>query len=159
MSRMPLMIAIAALFPLTAVAARTPPAPTAQHNVAVNADADELALHGYDAVAYFADGVPTRGDARFAATYDGARYQFSTDAHRQAFTADPARYAPQFGGFCALGTAYGEKVDTDPETGKVVDGKLYLNNSKKVAERWETDRSDYIAKADFAWLTIKDKAP
>ncbi|MFA5968705.1 MAG: YHS domain-containing (seleno)protein [Sphingomonas sp.] len=158
MPRLPLLIAIAALSPVAAIVAAPSVALAADHNVAVNADADNTALHGYDAVAYFADGTPTKGSAEYAVTYQGVRYLFSTDAHRKSFEANPANYVPQFGGFCALGTAYGEKVDTDPETGKVVNGKLYLNYSKKVAERWNTDRPGYIAKAETNWATIKDKA-
>ena len=157
MNRLPLMIAIACLSPVAAMTVAPSVAFAAERNIAVNVDADNIALHGYDTVAYFTDGVPTKGDAKFEANYQGVRYLFSSDAHRKLFEASPEKYAPQFGGFCALGTAYGEKVNTDPETGKVVGGKLYLNYSKKVAERWSTDTPGYIAKADAAWVTVKDK--
>lgn len=116
-----------------------------------------LALHGYDAVAYFADGTPTKGNPAIVASYQGVRYQFATEAHRKAFEAAPASYAPQFGGYCALGTAYGEKVDTDPTTGKVVNGKLYLNYNHKTAERWNTDKPGFISKAEANWASVKDK--
>src|SRR5277367_3420496 len=93
----------------------------------VNLDGNGVALRGYDPVAYFDGGKPTHGVAEIFTSYGGARYLFSSEAHRTAFLQDPKKYIPQFGGFCAVGTAEGEKVDVDPQTGKVINGKLYLN--------------------------------
>ena len=125
---------------------------------AVNTDAQNVAMHGYDAVAYFTDGVPTKGDAKFAATVDGARYLFANEANLKKFQANPAAYTPQFGGFCSLGASYGEKVDADPNAWKIVDGKLYLNYNPKVAERWSGDIPGNIQRAETAWPKIKDNA-
>jgi YHS domain-containing protein len=124
---------------------------------AINVDADGLALGGYDPVAYFETGKPTHGMAAITASYGGARYLFASDAHRKTFLANPGKYVPEFGGFCAVGTSFGEKVDVDPETGKVVKGKLYLNNSPKVAETFDKDRQGTIARAQANWPTVKDK--
>jgi YHS domain-containing protein len=123
----------------------------------INVDADGLALGGYDAVAYFETGRPTHGVAAIAASYGGARYLFASEAHRKTFLADPQKYVPAFGGFCAVGTSFGEKVDVDPETGKVVKGKLYLNNSPKVAATFDKDQPGTISRAEHNWPTVKDK--
>src|SRR5262245_42049426 len=84
----------------------------------INVDAHGLALGGYDPVAYFDTGKPTHGVAKIDASYEGARYLFASEAHRKAFLSDPNKYLPEFGGFCAVGTSFGQKVDIDPETGK-----------------------------------------
>jgi YHS domain-containing protein len=124
----------------------------------INLDAQGVALGGYDPVAYFDGGKPMRGVATISATYGGARYLFATQEHRRAFLEDPKAYIPEFGGFCVLGTAFGEKVDIDPETGKVVNGKLYLNNNPKALEIFNKDRSGTITKAQTNWPAVKDKA-
>jgi YHS domain-containing protein len=123
----------------------------------INLDAQGLALGGYDPVAYFDTGKPTHGMATLTATYGGARYLFASDAHRKTFLADPKKYVPEFGGFCAVGTSYGEKVDIDPETGKVVQGKLYVNNSAKAQAIFDKDTSGTITRAETNWPTVKDK--
>lgn len=124
----------------------------------INLDTHGAALAGYDPVAYFDGGKPTRGIPTISASYGGARYLFATEAHRRTFVKDPKKYVPQFGGFCAVGTAFGEKVDVDPETGKVVNGKLYLNNSQRALDIFNKDPSGTITKADGNWPTVKDKA-
>jgi hypothetical protein len=124
----------------------------------INTDERGLALRGYDPVAYFDSGKPARGLETLSASFGGARYLFASAAHRQQFLADPKKYVPEFGGFCAVGTAFGEKVDTDPETGEVVDGKLYLNNGPKALQLFHQDRAGTIAKAEGNWPTVKGKA-
>lgn len=124
----------------------------------VNTDAQGLAMHGYDPVAYFTDGAPTLGVPQFSANYEGARYQFANEADMKAFQANPAAYTPQFGGFCAMGASFGEKVDGDPKAWKIVNGKLYLNYNPAVARRWREDVPGNIQRADEKWPTIKDKA-
>lgn len=124
----------------------------------VNVDERGIALGGYDPVAYFDSGRPTRGLDRVSASYGGARYLFASVAHRRAFLANPRKYIPEFGGFCATGTAFGEKVDVDPETGKIVNGKLYLNNGPKALQIFNQDSSGIIGKAQTNWPAVKDKA-
>lgn len=126
---------------------------------AVNTDAQGLALHGYDPVAYFRTGKATPGNPKFVAMHDGARYAFANAANLKAFKARPAAYLPQFGGFCAMGTSFGKKVDGDPTVWKIVDGKLYLNFNKDVGVRWQGDIPGNISKAEGEWPKIKDKAP
>ena len=124
----------------------------------INLDASGLALRGYDPVAYFETGKPTRGMAKISVSYGGARYFFATNAHRKSFLSDPTKYLPQFGGFCAVGTSFGEKVDVDPETGKIVNGKLYLNNGPKAQEIFDGDPGSTISRAAHNWSIVKDKA-
>lgn len=124
----------------------------------INVDAQGLALRGYDPVAYFLDGKPTPGEERLSASYGGARYLFASESHRKLFLENPMKYVPKYGGFCAVGTSYGEKVDVDPKTGKVVNGKLYLNNGPKAQEIFDHDTRNTISRANQKWPTVKDKA-
>jgi YHS domain-containing protein len=124
----------------------------------VNLDGNGVALGGYDPVAYFDGGKPTHGVAAIFASYDGARYLFATAAHRRAFLTNPKKYVPEFGGFCAVGTSFGEKVDIDPETGEVVNGKLYLNYNQHALDLFNKDQSSTITKAESNWSTVKDKS-
>jgi YHS domain-containing protein len=123
----------------------------------INLDGNGIALGGYDPVAYFDGGKPTPGVAAIFASYGGARYLFATAAHRRAFLKNPKKYIPEFGGFCAVGTSFGEKVDVDPKTGEVVKGKLYLNNNQRALEIFHKDQSSTITKAKSNWPTVKDK--
>lgn len=116
---------------------------------------DGYAVHGYDVVAYFTKGEPTVGSDAFQAEYNGATYRFASAEHRDAFNANPAKFAPQYGGYCAFGTAMGRKFDGDPKAWKVVDGKLYLNLNKKVQERWLTDVPGFVRGADNNWPIIR----
>lgn len=124
---------------------------------AVNADKDHLALYGYDAVAYQADNAAKQGSPEYVATYEGNTYRFATAAHRDAFKADPAKYVPAYGGYCAYGVSKGHKVKVDPEAFRVVDGTLYLNYDKDVQKKWVADIPGNIAKANTNWADLKDK--
>lgn len=124
--------------------------------LAVNADAEGLALYGFDPVAYMTDGKPTLGDPAINAVYEGAAYHFASAAHRDAFLAEPAKYLPAYGGYCAYGVSKGYKVKIDPEAWSVVDGKLYLNYDMSVRETWQKDTAGYIGKAESNWPRLKD---
>lgn len=110
-----------------------------------------LAVKGYDVVAYFEDGKPVEGSKDFTHTWQKAEYRFASAAHRDLFVQDPARYAPQYGGYCAWAVSQGYTAAIDPEAWKVVDGKLYLNYDKKVQAKWETSLAPNIQKADQNW--------
>ena len=125
---------------------------------AINVDAGVI-LHGHDAVAYQTENRPVKGNAAFSATHEGATYHFASAANRDTFLTDPARYAPAYGGFCAMGAALGKKLDIDPTQFKVVDGRLYLNVNADVFTAWEKDIPTNIKNADQNWPGIKDKAP
>jgi hypothetical protein len=115
-----------------------------------------VAIEGYDTVAYFTDGRATKGSEQFAYDWLGATWLFASAEHRDRFSKQPVNYAPQYGGHCALGTAFGEStVNIDPEAWSIVDGKLYLQYSKSGREEWERDRTNLIAAGDQKWTEVK----
>ena len=126
---------------------------------AVNVDAAGLALRGHDPVAYFSASAPTLGKQQFTARHEGATYRFASAANRDAFVANPARYAPAYGGFCAMGVALEKKLDVDPQAWRVVDGRLYLNVNKDVQKRWLDDVPGNLATAEKNWPRLKDRVP
>ena len=126
---------------------------------ALNVDAKGVALKGHDPVAYFTAGAPTPGRPEFTATHDGASYHFASAANRDAFKANPAKYAPQYGGFCAMGVALDKKLDGDPTAWRVVDNRLYLNVNKDVQKKWLEDVPAHLKKAEATWPQIRSKAP
>lgn len=130
-----------------------------QSKAPVNLDDKGLALRGFDPVSYFTVAKPAPGSAEFTAVHDGATYQFASAANRDAFQKEPAKYAPQYGGFCAFAAAVNKKFDADPNVWKIVDGKLYVNFSADVAAKWNADVPGFIQKANANWSAIKDKAP
>ena len=118
-----------------------------------------LALHGHDPVAYFTEDGPRLGDARHSAVHDGATYRFASAENLEAFEADPARFAPRFGGYCAYGVSVGKKFDGDPRQWAVVDGKLYLNLNASIRALWNEDVAGNVRKAVGEWAAIRDRAP
>lgn len=145
----------AGMAPLLAPAFAYDPASTAS----INVDKSGLAIRGYDPVAYFTAGKPTKGDAKISAKHDGATYHFASAANRDAFLKEPAKFAPQYGGFCAMGAALDKKFDGDPNLWKIVDGKLYLNVAEAPQKRWLSDIPGHLKQANQNWPKIKDKAP
>jgi YHS domain-containing protein len=114
-----------------------------------------LAVHGYDVVSYFTDGKPTHGSSKFDEVYQGATYRFSSEENLKAFKDNPVKYAPQFGGFCAYGTALGKKFDGDPEDWTIAEGKLYLNLNPDIQVKFRTDVPGFISKAEKNWTKIQ----
>lgn len=106
---------------------------------------------GYDVVSYFKDGDPRRGAAKFATDWKGATWRFASQANLEAFKADPEKYAPQYGGYCAYAVSRGYTAKGEPEAWTVVDGKLYLNYSLDVRKTWAEDIPGNIAKANGNW--------
>lgn len=115
----------------------------------------DKAVGGYDTVAYFKEGKPVKGNAQFKTEYKGASWQFSSQANLDAFKANPDKYAPQYGGYCAYAVgAKNDLVSADPEVWKVVDGKLYLNYDKDIQAEWAAKQAEYIKKADANWPNL-----
>lgn len=117
-----------------------------------------LALQGYDPVEYFTEGKAIKGNSERAFTYLGVTYYFSSDSNKKTFEVNPSQYEPQYGGWCAFAMGdYGKKVEIDPRTFKIVDGKLYLfynaffNNTLK---SWNKDEINLKIKADKNWSTL-----
>ena len=110
-----------------------------------------LAIRGYDTVAYFADGKPTVGSEALEYLWQGAAWRFKSRKHRAMFIANPTKYAPQYGAFCALGVSFHKAVPVDPNAWTIVEGKLYLNYSVEFREKWRADKAQNIKKADSIW--------
>jgi YHS domain-containing protein len=139
-----LMVLIAAVFFAQAALAEKP---------AVFADR-EGAIRGYDPVAYFDKKGPVKGSKQFSHQWNGATWHFTSAENRDKFAAAPEKYAPQYGGYCAYGVAQGYAPEIDPAAWSVVDGKLFLNLSLGVRERWNKDIPGYIKKADANWPAV-----
>lgn len=119
---------------------------------------NKVAIQGYDPVAYFTQKKAVKGKSAFATTYEGVVYNFSSQANKDVFLKNPSSYEPQYGGWCAYAMgANGEKVEINPETFKILDGKLYLyynaffNNTLK---SWNKDEVNLKRKADVNWKKL-----
>jgi YHS domain-containing protein len=113
-----------------------------------------VAITGYDPVAYFTDNKSVKGSPTHKAEYGGSVFHFVSQANRNAFAANPARYAPQYNGFCAFGTAGGYKAAIDPAAFTIVNNKLYLNYNQDIRKKWSADIPGFIAKADKNWPAV-----
>ncbi len=111
---------------------------------------DRLAARGYDVVAYF-QGEARRGSDAVSHRWMDATWRFSSAANRDLFAADPERYAPRFGGYCAWAVSRGYTADVDPEAWTVYENKLYLNYSKSVRTRWSEDVPGNVARGEENW--------
>ncbi len=110
-----------------------------------------IAIRGYDPVAYFRDGGPRRGKPEFSVSHGGATWRFASAEHKALFEADPQRYLPAYGGFCAYGTSRGYLVKIEPEAWSIVDGRLYLNYDLDVRTTWLENTRKFIARAEGNW--------
>ena len=117
-------------------------------------ESNGVAIKGYDPVAFFKDSKPVRGKDDLRFEYKGSTFVFANAENRAAFAADPGKYAPQYGGYCAFGTARGYKADIDPATFTVIDGRLYLNYNTQVQRGWTADSGKFIRQADERWPTV-----
>jgi hypothetical protein len=114
----------------------------------IAADEAPLAIKGYDPVAYFTLGKPTRGLTDLEYEWDEGRYRFASAEDRELFKADPARYAPQFANFCAVALTRGELHEADPENWLISDGKLYIFEKPIGRDLFQQDLAGNIAKAN-----------
>lgn len=123
-----------------------------------NVPETRLAIEGYDPVAYFTDKKAVEGSKSFKAEHQGITYYFTSQQHRDLFTGNPSKYEPEYGGWCAYAMgAKGEKVEVDPETFKIVNGKLYLFYNKffnNTLKSWNKDEASLLTSADKNWKTI-----
>lgn len=116
-------------------------------------------IGGYDPVAYFTEGKPVRGNGYHVTEYEGVTYAFASEDNKETFEANPQRYVPAYGAYCAYGVAVGKKFVADPEVWKIVGGKLYLNLDRDIQSKWEENVPGHIKTGDANWKRIKDKAP
>lgn len=134
----------------------------AASNVKVNSnlDSDGVGLKGYDPVSYFDSAAPVKGDASITEKYEGVTYRFSNHENHNKFTANPSKYAPQYGGWCATAMAYGRKVDIDPLNFKISNGHLlvfYKSLIQNAINDWNKDESGLTVKANNNWKDILAK--
>jgi len=113
------------------------------------------AIEGYDPVAYFNEQKAVEGNSRFTINWRGANWQFANADNRDKFKAQPEKYAPQYGGYCAWAVSQGYTASTDPDAWKIVDGKLYLNYSKSVQARWSQNIPTNITASEANWPGLK----
>jgi YHS domain-containing protein len=116
-----------------------------------------VAINGYDPVAYFTEKKPVKGNPKFSLDWKGAKWLFASAANRDTFKADPAKYTPQYGGYCAFGASEGYAVKTEPDAWTVHDGKLYLNYNTTVRTKWSEDIPGRIKRGNANWPAILKK--
>ncbi len=124
---------------------------------AVNA-AEGIGLKGYDPVAYFINGAPTKGSAQYSFARKGVTYRFASAGNLEKFKADPEKYLPQYGGYCAYAMSLDRIADIDPSRWAIVNGKLYLNNGFVAEKLWSLNKSGNIVSADRNWPQYPKKA-
>ena len=113
-----------------------------------------VAVGGYDPVAYFTEGQPVRGTSEHRIMHQGFEYRFASARNLAAFRANPARYLPQYGGYCAWAVSQGYTASGNPRNWRIVDGKLYLNYNDEIQRRWERDIPGFIRAADANWPSV-----
>lgn len=115
-----------------------------------------VAIQGYDPVAYFTEGRPTKGSLEIHQDFDGLRYYFANEQHRSSFAADPERYVPQFGAHCAGALSVGKVKPADPLLWKIVDGKLFLFGGPRAVAALEK-HPGLLARSKQNWESLKKK--
>ena len=114
----------------------------------------DQAIRGYDTVAYFTEGKPVEGDDKFSTEYNEATWLFSSQENLDLFKADPEKYAPQYGGYCAYAVSQNSTASIKPELFTIHDGKLYLNYNESINKKWVADKESFIVQADANWPAL-----
>ena len=153
-------LSLSAMVVAAAFATALPAAAEDEYNVStgITSTGAPLGLHGVDAVALTTLNAVAEGDAQYTVVEDGVAYYFASEDSAKKFKANPAMYAPQYGGFCAYAVALGKKFDGDPEYADIVDGKLYLFVNAEIFEKYKKDSKRILAKAERTWPRIEHKA-
>lgn len=145
------VLSLALLGGCTALVTQNPSGAYSPVNAVDMAGHDRVLLQGADVVAYFTEGRHRQGDARFSSTHEGVTLHFASAEHKALFDADPAKYLPQYGGFCANGIAYAIPWGGDADSWRIIDGKLYIFGGQGSKAAFELDVPAYIAWADGYW--------
>ena len=141
-ARWPLAILAAVMLHASAAAEEAQPGGTADH----------IAIQGYDVVSYFTEGKPVKGSPTHEVAFDDVKWWFKNAIHQEMFNADPERYLPQYGGFCAGGMTMGVSVPANPDNWVIVDGKLYMvSGSRANLDEWKAHAGENIKAADKVW--------
>ena len=118
---------------------------------------NNIAIQGYDPVAYFESNKAIEGKKEITAKFNEVTYQFASENNKDLFLKNPSHYEPQFGGFCAYGLSEGYEAPIEPEAFTIVDNKLFLNYNLKVKEMWSKEQAARIKKAMVNWEDIRKK--
>ena len=118
---------------------------------------EDGAIRGYDAVAYFTDGKAIKGSKEFSYKWDEVNWLFKSKENLTLFKANPEKYVPQYGGYCAYGVSENHQSPTSPEAFTIVNDKLYLNYNLKVKDMWMKNQEERINKADTLWSNLKNQ--
>jgi YHS domain-containing protein len=153
-----LSLAMVSLLLVVALSAGYPDSATAAPPVAPVNVAGGIGVKGYDPVAYFAEGEATPGVDQHTYSWKGVTYRFASAENLERFKADPEKYLPQYGGYCAYAMSINRIADIDPSRWAIVDGKLYLNNNYLSYHLWSLNKSGNIASADRNWPLYPKKA-
>src|SRR6266446_9712573 len=124
---------------------------TSDQKVLVLKNKDGAAILGYDAVAYFTDNKPAKGNPKFRSEYEGAKYYFASAEHKALFDANPAKYAPAYGGYCGYAASIDRLSPISAEWFQIVDGRLILQHNKKAFDKFNADLKGNVVKADDNW--------
>lgn len=138
---------------MAAVIAKTDPAasPVSGERFLVSRDKNGVALQGYDPVAYFTDQKPVRGNAKWQSEYKHAKYYFASEEHKKQFDEAPAKYEPQYGGYCGYAASINRLSPINPNFWQVLDGRLVLQHNQKALDKWNEDLNGNLAKANANW--------
>ncbi len=122
-----------------------------------NLDRSGVAIQGYDPVAFFTNNRPVKGNAQFQSDYRGAKYYFASSEHKATFDKEPAKYEPQFGGYCAYGASQGHKAPIKIEAWQIVNGRLLMQYDLGVKDDFNKDQQNNLSKADRNWPGLVEK--
>lgn len=123
----------------------------------LNLDSNGIGIQGYDPVAFFTEHKPVKGSPQFQSDYNGAKYWFASADDKTAFDKEPARYEPQFGGYCAYGASQGHRAPVKIEAWQIVNGRLLMQYDLDVKTKFNKDQQGTLKKADQNWPGIVDK--
>ena len=144
-------LCVVALSGCGAMLAQNPSSALKPVNAVKDGDDARLMLKGADVVAYFTQGRYQPGQATIKSVYEGVTFRFASAEHKALFDAQPAKYLPQFGGYCANGIAYAIPWGGDADTWRIVDGKLYIFGGRGSQEAFELDIPGNLALANRYW--------
>jgi YHS domain-containing protein len=133
------------------------PLASAKEKKLVNADPNGVVLHGYDPVAYFTQNAAVKGDPKYKATYKGSTFYFASDTNKKLFQKDPSKYAPQYGGYCAMAVSMGQLEDADPTMFTIHNDKLLVQRNEKAHQMFLSNPDGFHQKADQQWPELVEK--
>ena len=125
-----------------------------EYNTKIGFFGTDFVIGGYDVVAYFTEDAAVKGSEKIEHTWKDSRWLFSSEEHKALFVANPEKYAPQYGGYCAWAVAHDDTAKIDPEQFSIIDGKLFLNYNAKIQKKWVKDTPKYIKDADNNWPVL-----